>query len=153
VLRLGQVSGKLGTSDPYFSCRFGLARLQVACTGLAHVVAPLGFVELHLLLSIREHSQVGQGPLFAQVGGYRDPTFCAARAVDLQLAPCHALWYPGFASFGSHACAFALRFGCTLECLLLALVFRPPHPLFCLLHCPQDSPATGEHLEQLQPAG
>uniref|UniRef100_A0A8D2LM08 Uncharacterized protein n=1 Tax=Varanus komodoensis TaxID=61221 RepID=A0A8D2LM08_VARKO len=52
---------------------------------LGHVVAPLGLVELHLLLAVRQEGQVGERLLLAQVGGQRRAALHAARLEHLQL--------------------------------------------------------------------
>ncbi len=106
VVGFGQVSRELGAPRPSASCRFGLAHPQVSRGSFAHVVAPFGLIELHLLLGVCQHGQVGQGPLFPKAGRHRDASLRAAHAVHLQLAPCHALWHAGFPPLGSHACTF-----------------------------------------------
>uniref|UniRef100_A0A8D0BIM5 Uncharacterized protein n=1 Tax=Salvator merianae TaxID=96440 RepID=A0A8D0BIM5_SALMN len=53
---------------------------------LGHVVAPLGLVQLHLLLAVRQEGQVGERLLLAQVRGHRrHAAFHAARLEHLQL--------------------------------------------------------------------
>uniref|UniRef100_A0A670I0D9 Uncharacterized protein n=1 Tax=Podarcis muralis TaxID=64176 RepID=A0A670I0D9_PODMU len=52
---------------------------------LGHVVAPLGLVQLHLLLAVRQEGQVGERLLLAQVRGQRPSALHAAGLEDLQL--------------------------------------------------------------------
>uniref|UniRef100_A0A8C1HJI9 Uncharacterized protein n=1 Tax=Cyprinus carpio carpio TaxID=630221 RepID=A0A8C1HJI9_CYPCA len=113
---------QLGTPRPSAGCQFGFAHLQVSCSSFAHVVAPFGLIELHLLLGVCQHGQVGQGPLFAKVGWHRDAPLCAAHTVHLQLAPCHALWHAGLAPLGSHRTNVRLF----LSCMGRKRLFRAP---------------------------
>uniref|UniRef100_A0A4W5P6X9 Uncharacterized protein n=1 Tax=Hucho hucho TaxID=62062 RepID=A0A4W5P6X9_9TELE len=82
---------------------------------LGHVITPLGLVEVHLLLCIGEHGQVGQGPLLAEVGGHRQPPLRATCTVHPQFPSLGTLGHPRLAPLGCHANSFALdlavRFG------------------------------------------
>uniref|UniRef100_A0A8K9UZB9 Uncharacterized protein n=1 Tax=Oncorhynchus mykiss TaxID=8022 RepID=A0A8K9UZB9_ONCMY len=75
---------------------------------LGHVITPLGLVEVHLLLCIGEHGQVGQGPLLAKVGGHRQPPFRATCTVHPQFPSLGTLGHPRLAPLGCHANSFAL---------------------------------------------
>uniref|UniRef100_A0A9L0SWG5 Uncharacterized protein n=1 Tax=Equus caballus TaxID=9796 RepID=A0A9L0SWG5_HORSE len=82
VLRLGE---RLGHQRSLAA--FG-PRLAQALGRLGHIVAPLGLIELQLLLRVREEGEVGERLLLAQVGGGRpagDSAVHAAGLEDLQL--------------------------------------------------------------------
>uniref|UniRef100_A0A8D0GSI0 Uncharacterized protein n=1 Tax=Sphenodon punctatus TaxID=8508 RepID=A0A8D0GSI0_SPHPU len=80
VLRLGEALGHEGRV-------LGFEPPPAEALGrLGHVIAPLGLVELHLLLGVGEEGEVGERLLLAQVGAARQPALHAARLEDLQLA-------------------------------------------------------------------
>uniref|UniRef100_A0A8D2CUA9 Uncharacterized protein n=1 Tax=Sciurus vulgaris TaxID=55149 RepID=A0A8D2CUA9_SCIVU len=98
MLRLGQRLGhqrSLAALGPHLAQALG-------CLG--HIVAPLGLIELQLLLRVREEREVGERLLFAQVGGRwtaGNTTVHAPGLEDLQL---------GGAGLG-HAATAARRLG------------------------------------------
>uniref|UniRef100_A0A4W2GAI3 Uncharacterized protein n=1 Tax=Bos indicus x Bos taurus TaxID=30522 RepID=A0A4W2GAI3_BOBOX len=82
VLGLGQ---RLGHQRSLAALGAALAR---ALGRLGHVVAPLGLIQLHLLLRVRKEREVGERLLLAQVGGGRpagDSAVHAAGLEDLEL--------------------------------------------------------------------
>uniref|UniRef100_A0A4X1SGY4 Uncharacterized protein n=1 Tax=Sus scrofa TaxID=9823 RepID=A0A4X1SGY4_PIG len=90
-------------------------RLAQALGRLGHVVAPLGLIELHLFLGVREEREVGERLLLAQVGGRRpagDSAVHAAGFEDLQLRRAglgHAAAAGRLGALGQHASAVRRR--------------------------------------------
>uniref|UniRef100_A0A8C2RXW5 Uncharacterized protein n=1 Tax=Capra hircus TaxID=9925 RepID=A0A8C2RXW5_CAPHI len=78
VLGLGQ---RLGHQRSLAGLGAALAR---ALGRLGHVVAPLGLIQLRLLLRVREEREVGERLLLAQVGGGRPAGDSAVRAAGLE---------------------------------------------------------------------
>uniref|UniRef100_A0A8C6CIL9 Uncharacterized protein n=1 Tax=Moschus moschiferus TaxID=68415 RepID=A0A8C6CIL9_MOSMO len=110
VLGLGQ---RLGHQRSLAALGAALAR---ALGRLGHVVAPLGLVQLHLLLRVREEREVGERLLLAQVGGGRpagDSAVHAAGLEDLELCRaglgCAAAAAGRLGALGQHGSAVRRR--------------------------------------------
>uniref|UniRef100_A0A8C4NXV4 Uncharacterized protein n=1 Tax=Dicentrarchus labrax TaxID=13489 RepID=A0A8C4NXV4_DICLA len=65
-------------------CHLWLAHLGLPCSGLGHVITPLGLIKVQLLLRISEYSQVCHRPLLAEIGGH-----CALGHSRLGPLSCH----------------------------------------------------------------
>uniref|UniRef100_A0A8C0CHT6 Uncharacterized protein n=1 Tax=Balaenoptera musculus TaxID=9771 RepID=A0A8C0CHT6_BALMU len=107
---------------------------------LGHVVAPLGLVELHLLLRVREEREVGERLLLAQVGGGRpagDSAVHAAGLEDLELRRAglgHAAAARRLGALGQHASAVRRRLPARAPRLVRALVAAAAAQLHLGLH-------------------
>uniref|UniRef100_A0A8C6LXK7 Uncharacterized protein n=1 Tax=Nothobranchius furzeri TaxID=105023 RepID=A0A8C6LXK7_NOTFU len=90
-------------------CGLWLARLALPGSGFGHVIAPLWLIEMQLLLSICENSQVRHRPLLAKIGGNR-----ASCPINLEFTTLCALGHSRLGPLSCHTNSFAI---CLAVCL------------------------------------